>query len=104
MTIAKAIARAWTDDAYKAKLLSDPHAALKEVGVTISDEIALKVVEEKDDIRFLVLPKPPPQAGDLSLTDLEQQAGAPPTQEMNCYSSHTSSCSQCNPITSDFCP
>ena len=75
MTIAKAIARAWTDDAYKAKLLSDPHAALKEVGITISDEIALKVVEEKDDTRFLVLPKSPPQAGDLSLTDLEQQAG-----------------------------
>ena len=28
MTVTKAIARTWTDAVYKAKLLSDPHAAL----------------------------------------------------------------------------
>ncbi len=40
MTFAKVLARAWSDDAYRAKLLSDPRAALKEVGVTIPGRIA----------------------------------------------------------------
>ena len=37
MTIAKAIAHAWTDAGFKAKLVSDPHAALAEHGVEISE-------------------------------------------------------------------
>ncbi len=77
MTIAKAVARAWRDEAYKAKLLSDPHAALKEEGITIPDEVSLKVVEEKDET-MLVLPKAPPQAGDLSPEELQQLAEATP--------------------------
>ena len=43
MTIAKAIARAWTDAAYKTKLVSDPHAALSEAGVSIPTATTVKV-------------------------------------------------------------
>ncbi len=75
MTFAKVIARAWSDDAYRAKLLSDPRAALNEVGVTIPENVTVRVVEDTEETRFLVLPKPPPQAGDQSLADLEQEAG-----------------------------
>ncbi len=89
MTITNAITRAWADDAYKAKLLSNPHAALKEVGITISNAITLKVVEEKDDTRFLVLPKPPLQAGDLPLDELEKLRGHANDTSNGC----TSSCS-----------
>jgi len=42
----KIVARAWTDPAYKARLLGDPKAALAEMGVTKLDENPIvKVVE-----------------------------------------------------------
>ena len=47
MTMTKAIARAWTDADYKAKPLSDPHAALAEAA----------------------------EAGELSIEELDRPAG-----------------------------
>ncbi len=84
MTIAKAIARAWTDDAYKIKLLCDPHAALNEIDVTVPENVTVRVVEDTDETRHLVIPKPPPQTGDVSLEDWTQQAGAQPTFDHPC--------------------
>ena len=37
MSIALAIARAWSDPEYKAKLMYDPYSALADVGVTFPD-------------------------------------------------------------------
>ena len=70
MTIAKAIARAWADTDYKAKLLSNPQAALAEHGVEIPTGVTVKVVEDTADIRHLVLPVAPPNLGELSAEDL----------------------------------
>jgi len=75
MTIAKAIARAWTDQAYKAKLLNDPHAALSEVGVEVPAGITAQVVENTNDTQHLVLPVAPVEAGEMSVEDLEKVAG-----------------------------
>ncbi len=74
MTIGKAIARAWTDAAYKDKLARDPHAALAEVGLEVPAGTAITVVEDTDQTVHLVLPAPPSGAGDMSLEELEAVA------------------------------
>jgi len=75
MTIAKAIARAWADADYKAKLLSDPHAALAEIGVNIPAGTTLKAVENTAKTKHIVLPAAPEHAGELSDDELEKIAG-----------------------------
>ncbi len=75
MTIAKAIARAWNDAGYKAKLLNDPHAALAEAGVEVPAGTTIKVVENTADTQHVVLPVAPGNAGELSIEELEKVAG-----------------------------
>jgi len=75
MNIAKAIARAWTDAAYKTKLLSDPQAALADAGIEVASGTTVKVMENTADIRHLVLPIAPSNAGELDVEDLEKVAG-----------------------------
>ncbi len=72
---AKAIARAWTDAAYKAKLLRDPHAALAEAGVELPAGMNVKVLEDSADTQHLVLPAAPENAGELPADQLEKLAG-----------------------------
>ena len=74
MTIHKAIARAWTDADYKARLLSDPHAALAEHGIKVRDGIKVKAVEDTRDTKHLVLPVAPENASELSKEELEKAA------------------------------
>ncbi len=71
MSLAKAMARAWTDTDYKAKLLSDPRAALAEAGVDVRAGVTVKVVENNSDTHHLVLPAAPAEAGELSESELE---------------------------------
>ena len=70
---AKVVARAWNDEAFKAKLMSDPHAALAEHGVEVPAGTTVKVVENTKDTLHLVLPPAP--EGALSEEDLEKVAG-----------------------------
>lgn len=74
MTIAKAIARAWQDAEYKAKLLKDPHGALAEVGVSIPRETKLKILENDADTHHVVLPAAPDHTGRMSRFELEEVA------------------------------
>ena len=67
--------RACTDAAYKAKLLSDPHAALAAVGVEAPAGTTVKVMEDTADTQHLVLPASPAAAGELSSEELEKVAG-----------------------------
>ena len=70
MTV-RAIARAWTDADYKARLINDPHAALAETGVEVPAGITVKVVENTSDTQHLA----PPEAGEVSVDELEKIAG-----------------------------
>ncbi len=72
--IAKAIARAWTDADYKARLKSEPHAALAEVGIEVPKTTDIKVVEDTADTRNIVLPATPDDMSDMSLDELEKIA------------------------------
>ena len=75
MTIAKTIARAWTDSAFKDKLVSDPHAALAEQGLAVPEGTTVTVVENTEDTVHVVLPVTPAEAGKLSAEELEHLAG-----------------------------
>ena len=75
MTIQKVIACAWTDADYKAKLLSDPHAALAEHGIEILAGTTIKVIENTTDTQHLVLPVAPVETGNASMDELEKIAG-----------------------------
>ena len=83
MSMEKAIARAWTDAEYKAKLLSDPKAALAEIGVDVPANTTLKVVENTADTQYLVLPDFSAANDEISLDDLEQVAGGLAVQSNN---------------------
>jgi len=76
MTIAKAIARAWADDGYKAKLIADPHAALNDLGVDVPAGASVKVIENTVETTHFILPVAPNDAGELSIDELEKVAGA----------------------------
>ena len=69
----KVIAKAWSDPAFKARLLSNPQAALVEAGVEVPAGVTVKVVEDTETTRHLILPPPP--EGELSEEALEKVAG-----------------------------
>ncbi len=78
--MAQVFARAWSDAKFKAKLLSDPHAALAEAGVDLPDGLKVKVLEDSADTQHLVLPAAPTNTSELSADELEKvAAGAYPT-------------------------
>ena len=75
MTIAKAIARVWSDADYESKLLNNPHAALADAGVEIPTGTTLQVPKDPADTRHIVLPAAPDNAGEMSTDELEKVAG-----------------------------
>ena len=66
---AKIIAHAWKDPRYKEKLLKNPRAALKEMGLDVPENIQIKVVEDKPNSFTFVLP--PAAAGSREMSDQE---------------------------------
>jgi hypothetical protein len=76
---AKILAKVWTDEAYKARLFSNPIAAMREVGFEVPKGIEVQVVEETEKKWVVFLPPRP--EGDLSEQQLEAVAGGvEPTQ------------------------
>ena len=66
------IDKATTDDAFRAQLIADPKAVIKdELGIAVPDGFTVKVHEEKPDTSHLVLPPP----AELNVSELEQAAG-----------------------------
>ena len=73
----KVAAKAWSDADFKQRLLTDPRAALAELGVKPpqgTENVTLKVVENTADIVFLVLPAAPAE-GELKDAALDGVAG-----------------------------
>ena len=55
MNGAKAVARAWSDPGYRARLLADPWAAIAELGVTAIPDAPLVVVENSPTVHNVVV-------------------------------------------------
>ena len=66
--------KVWTDEAFRARLESDPKAVLKEMGGQVPDDVQIKVVRDTDRVKYLHIPSPPPE-GEISDADLEKAQG-----------------------------
>jgi hypothetical protein len=71
------VARAWSDEAYKQRLISDPKAVLAETGLAVPANLTLEVHETTPTHLHLVLPPPPGSrtTDKLSEDELDQVAG-----------------------------
>src|SRR5215470_3183250 len=73
-TLSQITAKAWSDAAFKQRLLSDPAAIAKEFGMPLPPGMELRVVEDTPSLRHFVLPSKP-AAEELSDEELGQAAG-----------------------------
>ena len=69
----KLVAKAWSDDDFKAKLLADPMVVFKENELTVPEGIEVKMVENTEKITHFILPPEP--SDELSDEQLDQAAG-----------------------------
>jgi hypothetical protein len=67
------VARAWADEEFKARLLANPKAVMRDHGLELS-AVDVRVVEDTPTIRHFVLPASP--CGDLTEEELSPVAGA----------------------------
>ena len=56
--LAKVVAKAWADEAYKKSLLANPKETLKNEGIDIPDGVKVNFVENTQDTINFVLPFP----------------------------------------------
>ncbi|MEI6310402.1 MAG: NHLP leader peptide family natural product precursor [bacterium] len=62
-----------SDPELKRRFLAEPAAVLVERGIPLPAGVSLKVLEDRDDLRHIVLPFAKPW-GQANLEDLEQRA------------------------------
>ena len=67
------VARAWADDTFKAALVANPKAVMREHGLEPSASAEVRVVEDTPEVRHFVLPASP--SGELSEEELSPVAG-----------------------------
>src|SRR5262245_19687256 len=67
------VARAWSDDAFKARLLAEPAPTLAEQGITMPPGVEIRVHENTPTMVHLTIPPKP--SDDLSDEQLDSIAG-----------------------------
>ncbi len=50
---------------YRSRAVSDPRGVLREFGLTLEDDVELRVVDSTADIRYLVVPRRPARTDEL---------------------------------------
>ena len=68
------VAKAWTDESFKQRLLAEPATVLREQGMEVPPGVEVRVVENTGTVAHLVLPTRPAE-GELSEAELERAAG-----------------------------
>ena len=53
------VARAWADEGFKQRLLSDPRGVLTEYGFDVPEGIEVRVLQDTPNVQHLVLPRSP---------------------------------------------
>lgn len=69
----RVLAKAWEDESFKQRLLSEPKAVLVENGIEVPGNLAIRVVENTEDTLYITLPAPP--SAELKDEQLEMVAG-----------------------------
>jgi len=72
--IGRIIAKAWADEAFKARLIADPVATLRPEGVVVPEGVTVSVLEDSPTHRHLVLPAPAAE-GEISYEALDRVVG-----------------------------
>ena len=67
------IAKAWSDEEFKARLLANPKDAMAEVGMDVPEGVEIEVVESTQEKVYLIIPPKPD--GELSDDDLDKVSG-----------------------------
>ena len=75
---AKIVAKAWLDEDYKQRLLTDAASVMKEEGMEVPEGVKLNVVEATDTETWMVLP-PKPENGQIEEAQEHLAAGMLPT-------------------------
>ena len=57
---AKLIAKVWSDEAFKERLLTDSRAVLEAEGIIVPPGVEVKVLEQTETQLFVVIPPKPP--------------------------------------------
>lgn len=70
---AQFMARVWSHPAFKQRLISDPQGVLREQGAPVPDNVEIRVVENTDQVFYLVLPPMP--AEEITDEQLEAVSG-----------------------------
>jgi nitrile hydratase subunit alpha len=61
----------YKSSAYRSRVVIDPRGVLRDFGLTVSDDVAVRVWDSTAEIRYLVLPERPPGTEGLSAEALE---------------------------------
>ena len=61
--------RVWTDDAFAARLQSDPKAVFAEMGGQVPDDVEIRVVRDTENVKHLYIPAAPSE-GEIADADL----------------------------------
>jgi len=70
------VAKAWSDDEFKKRLISNPKEVGKEFGMNLPDGIEVKVVENTDKVfHFVLPPRPSDELSDVDLGGVSGGAG-----------------------------
>lgn len=62
------ILKAWTDEGFRQRLIADPATVLQENGVQLKPGVNVKVLEDTDQVNYLVLPSKP---ADMEVSDFQ---------------------------------
>ncbi|MFZ4441659.1 MAG: NHLP leader peptide family RiPP precursor [Syntrophales bacterium] len=72
------IAKAWSDESFKERLLTDSRAVLEAEGISVPPGVDVKVVEQTDSQIYMIIPMKPASA-QMELIQGRMTAGT------NCY-------------------
>lgn len=75
---AEIISRAWSDDAFRSQLETDPKAALAAVGLDVPSDFNVIVENEPTDVLHLTVPSKPNVTEELEDAELVAVAGGSP--------------------------
>ena len=71
----RVVAKAWSDEAFKQRLLAGPAAVLKAEGVAVPEGVELRQVENTDTVVHLTLPAKPAEISDEQLEQVAAGGG-----------------------------
>jgi hypothetical protein len=73
----KIITRCWEDEEFKKRLMADPAKILDAEGVSVPDGVSIRVVEDTDQVRTLIIPPAPSHLDDDQLKGITGGWGRP---------------------------